>query len=64
MLNPEILAEFDIGIVLDMDNYETFRTGMEDFVNQFSKKRGIYSEQLAAAAEKYSRANFIRNLLN
>lgn len=64
VLNPEILAEFDIGIVLDMDNYETFRTGMEDFVNQFSKKRGIYSEQLAAAAEKYSRANFIRNLLN
>ena len=64
MLNPEILAEFDIGEIVNMDTYQAFRAGMEDFVNQFSHRQERYAEQLAAAAEKYSRANFIQRLLS
>ena len=64
MLNPEIMAAFDIGSVVDMERYEDFCTGMEDFVNHFAARQGLYREQLAAAAARYSRANFVRQLLN
>ena len=64
VLNPEILAEFDIGSVVNMDSYEGFCTGMEDFVNHFSEREALYAAQLTAAAEKYSRAQFVRNLLS
>ena len=63
VLNPEIMAEFDIGAVVNMDSYESFLVGMEDFINRFSKRRETYAAQLSAAAEKYSRVNFVRNLL-
>ena len=64
VLNPEILAEFDIGGVVNMDSYEAVCAGMEDFVNHFSEREALYAAQLQAAAEKYSRAQFVRNLLS
>lgn len=64
VLNPEIMAAFDIGSVVDMERYEDFCAGMEDFVNHFAARQGLYREQLAAAAVRYSRANFVRQLLN
>ena len=63
ILNPEILAEFDIGTIVDMENYEEFLRGMEAFVNQFSERQESYTAQLQAAAEKYSRKKFIHHLL-
>ena len=64
VLNPEILAEFDIGEIVDMGSYESFLRGMEEFVNRFSERKEHYAAQLRCASEKYSRANFVRNLLS
>ena len=64
VLNPEVMAAFDIGSIVNMNHYEDFLVKIEDFINHFSARRARYREQLAAAAETYSRANFIRNLLN
>ena len=63
VLNPEIMAAFDVGACVNMDNFEAFLHGVESFVNRFSERKEHYAEQLQEAAEKYSRANFIRNLL-
>ena len=63
VLNPEIMAAFDVGECVNMDNFEAFLHGVESFVNRFSERKEHYAEQLQEAAEKYSRANFIRNLL-
>lgn len=63
VLNPEIMAAFDVGACVNMDNFEAFLQGVESFVNRFSERKEHYAEQLQEAAEKYSRANFIRNLL-
>lgn len=62
VLNPEIMDAFDVGACVNMDNFEAFLQGVESFVNRFSERKEHYAEQLQEAAEKYSRANFIRNL--
>ena len=64
VLNPEILVEFDVGRIVSMDSYEEFCMGIENFVNTFSQRQENYARNLTAASKKYSRTNFIRNLLN
>ena len=62
-LNPEVMAEFQVGEVVDLANFEIFAMQLEKFVNQYDQKKELYQDNLLRANDKYGKSVFIKNLL-
>ena len=62
-MNPEILAEFKIGEVVQLDTIESFSKQLEKFVNTFRSKAEEYKAGLIGANEKYSHENLIKTIV-
>jgi len=63
-MNPEILDEFDIGIRADVSDISHFVKQLEAFIQQFDKKKALYTEELRRANQKYNRASMTKCLLS
>jgi len=63
ILNPEVLAGYDIGLEVDLEDMEIFRQQLEEFVYNYQKKLPIYESELKRANKDFSHAEFIRQLL-
>lgn len=63
ILNPEVMASFHIGEFIDMQDFTSFFSQLEDFVNQYAAKKVQYKSELKKANECYSKKQFIENLL-
>lgn len=62
-MNPEILAEFKVGEVAQLDSVESFSHQLENFVNTFRDKAEEYREGLIGANDKYSHENLIKTIV-
>lgn len=63
-MNPEILAEFKVGEVVNLDSVESFSNQLENFVNTFRDKADEYKKGLIKANEKYSHENLIKSIIS
>ena len=62
-LNPEVLAEYDIGAEVNLHDMEIFRQQIQDFVYNYQKKIPIYESELKRANKAFGHTEFIRQLL-
>ena len=62
-LNPEVLAQYDIGEAVKLDNIDTFSQQFEKFVNEFPNNAQKYQENLTKANEAFSPQKFVEKLL-
>lgn len=62
-MNPEILAEFKIGEIVNLDSVESFGRQLENFVNTFRSKADEYKVGLIGANKKYSHENLIKKIV-
>lgn len=62
-LNPEVLAKYDIGEAVKLDDIETFSKQLENFVNDFKDNAQKYQENLVKANEAFSPERFVEKLL-
>lgn len=62
-INPEVLGEYRIGVSFDKDNAQELQLALEDFVNTYQEKAGLYEQELARAGCDYSPAQFATNLV-
>ena len=63
-INPEVIAKYRIGEVIDGGNVEKLRKQLESFVGLLSKNPHLYVEGLAMANREFSQSNFVKALLN
>lgn len=61
-MNPEMLAEFKVGEVAQLDSVESFSKQLENFVNTFRSKAEEYKAGLIGANEKYSHERLIKTI--
>lgn len=62
-MNPEILAEFNVGEVVQLDSVDSFSKQLENFVNTFRIKVEEYKVGLIGANEKYSHENLVKKII-
>lgn len=62
-LNPEVMQEFDVGEIVNLNEAAVFSKQLESFVNDFADKNVHYQKQLKLANRKYSKEGFIKTLL-
>jgi glycosyltransferase involved in cell wall biosynthesis len=62
-INPEVFAQFDIGITFPGPGAPTLKDALEQFVNTYPAKADTYEEELAKANQAYSPAGFVKNIL-
>ena len=62
-VNPEILAEYGIGMEVDVHNLEIFKKQLKKFVFSYQEKRPIYERELERASNDFNQGKFIRKLL-
>ena len=62
-VNPEILATYDIGVSFKNDDMNDLQTKLEDFVNQYDKKKNCYEQELKRAYADYSPARLAENIV-
>lgn len=62
-MNPEILAEFKVGEVVQLDSVESFSKQLENFVGTFRGKADEYKAGLIGANVKYSHENLIKTIV-
>lgn len=61
--NPEVMARYRIGEVLDIGNVEKLREQLESFVYQLPERLGLYAKDLAKANQEFSQENFVKAIL-
>lgn len=61
--NPEVMARYRIGEVLDIGNVEKLREQLESFVYQLPERLGLYAKGLAEANQEFSQENFVKAIL-
>ena len=62
-INPEVLAEYKIGVVIQVEHEEAFARQLKEFVDSYEENIGIYTEELMRANNAYSHEALIRNIL-
>ena len=62
-VNPEILAAYDIGVSFKNDDMIDLQAKLEEFVNQFDKKKDRYEQELNRAYEDYSPSKLAKNIV-
>lgn len=63
VLNPEILAEYDIGIALDLEDRQHMSERIHDFLADYAKNISIYQRELERANRDFGTAKFLQSLL-
>ena len=62
-LNPEVLAKYKIGMVVDLSSVDSFAKQLERFVDDLVTNSKKYRSGLEAANEEYSHERLIKNIL-
>jgi glycosyltransferase involved in cell wall biosynthesis len=62
-INPEVLAQFEIGQVFHNGIKGSLQQALENFVNSFDDKRYLYQTQLDQANTAYSPRRFVEQLV-
>ena len=62
-LNPEVLAKYEIGMEVELQDMAIFQQQLQEFVQSYEKKKSIYKLELARANKEFAHKNFIGNLL-
>ncbi len=63
ILNPEVLANYDIGMEVDLRDMKIFGQQLKEFVYNYQKKLPAYERELKRANKDFGHAEFIRQLL-
>ena len=63
VLNPEILAGYDIGMEVDLQDMDVFKRQLSEFVYSYREKLPIYERELKRANKDFGHTEFIRQLL-
>ena len=63
-MNPEVMEEFNVGEIVNLDCVENLSKQLENFVNNYANKVKDYCIDLARANEKYSHEKLIQSVLN
>lgn len=63
-LNPEVMARFPIGEILDVDDAVAFRDGLKNFVDNYDANKARYQVALAEANKAFDKVNFIESILS
>ena len=61
-VNPEILAEYDIGVSFKNGDMADLKDSLENFVNQYDEKKARYELELERAYRDYSPARLAENI--
>lgn len=61
-VNPEILAEYDIGKSFSNGDMQGLTVALEDFVNHYDEQKMIYQQELAKAYTDYSPRILAQNI--
>ena len=63
-VNPEILAEYEVGKQFTNGDMESLRTVLEDFVNKYEASKETYEQELERAYNDYSPRRMAENIVN
>ena len=63
VVNPEVLAKYKIGRMVDAKTEAELTQQLESFVQDLLTDTDTYRKNLAAANEEYSQANLVKNIL-
>ena len=63
-INPEVLAKYKIGAVVQLDSVAIFARQLEGFIDDFAKNKNIYRKNLLLANKEYSHEALIKNILD
>ncbi len=63
-VNPEILANYDIGISFKNGDMSDLSSALEAFVNSYSEKKTVYQEELKRAYNDYSPRRMAQNIVS
>jgi hypothetical protein len=63
ILNPEVLAGYDIGMEVNLQNIEVFKQQLSQFVCTYREKLPIYERELKRANKDFAHTEFIRQLM-
>jgi glycosyltransferase involved in cell wall biosynthesis len=62
-INPEVLAEYGIGVAFAPDEPGRLQAALERFVNTYESRKESYKQELARANVEFAPANFVKALL-
>ncbi|MBR2215272.1 MAG: glycosyltransferase [Selenomonadaceae bacterium] len=62
-VNPEILAQYKIGLAFPAEDDATMRHILEDFVNNFDEQRNTYKQELARTYRDFSPMRMAENIV-
>ncbi len=64
VLNPEVMAKYKIGKLVNTDDYGAFCQQMVGFINCYDENKGKYKSGLIKAKQEYGKLSFINNLFS
>lgn len=62
-LNPEVLAQYKIGMAVDLRSVDSFARQLEQFVEDLVKNASLYRKNLELANAAYSHEALVQNIL-
>ncbi len=63
VLNPEILADYRVGIEVDLNDLTHLSKQLESFLKEYEENLPIYQKELKRVNEDYSTSSLLHNLL-
>lgn len=63
ILNPEVMAQYNVGKVVNVKNKTIFSEQIYDFINDYKEQLPVYADELHTVNNIYSTRKFILNLL-
>lgn len=64
VLNPEILAEYDVGAEIDLHNMDILSKQLHDFLSDYPTKFLKYEHELKRVNQDFSTSTFLHNVFN
>lgn len=61
-INPEVLAEYNIGTTVQVDNEEVFSRQLKNFIDDYETNLCTYRSELERANREFSHEVFIKNI--
>jgi len=62
-VNPEILAQYDIGMSFQHGDFDGLKRTLEDFVNTYEEKKGHYAVELERAYKDFAPSRLAKNIV-
>ena len=63
-VNPEVLAEYDVGVSFKSGDMEGLRKALEDFVNHYDDRKDMYKNELERAYQDFSPRRLAENIVS